>query len=105
MGERILDRMNRLYKEYQQEQHAAVTPQPAAVPPTVTVLPKASSNHENIDSTSSPDELRRARTHRLIEVGAICDQYMGTRDMAPEQVMNLLNRISKLDNVKEVINP
>lgn len=98
MGERILDRMNRLYKEYQQGQQAAVP-----IQPTVTVVPRATTSNEIIDAPASPDELRRARTHRLIQVGAICDQYMGTRDMTPDQVITLLSRISKLDNVQEII--
>ena len=103
MGERILDRMNRLYKEYQAEQHQKAAIQETMAQPTVTVVPRAPLSSENIDAPASPDELRRARTHRLIEVGAICDQYMGTRGMTPDQVITLLSRISKLDNVQEII--
>lgn len=99
MGERILDRMNRLYKEYQQEQKAV-----AVVSSAVTVLPTSSPKRESIDTTVSPDELRHARAHRLIQVGAICDQYMGTRDMTPDQVITLLSRISQLDQVQDIIN-
>ncbi|MGE4549657.1 MAG: hypothetical protein AB7C89_08935 [Intestinibacillus sp.] len=98
MGERILDRMNRLYREYQQEQSAAASAQPV-----IKVSPKAPISRESIDAPASPDELRRARTHRLIQVGAICDQYMGTRDLTPDQVITLLSRISKLDSVREMI--
>ena len=103
MGERILDRMNRLYKEYQQEKQTAAAIQAAVAQPTVTVVPKASIGSESIDAAAGPDELRRARAHRLIQVGAICDQYMGTRDMTPDQVITLLSRISKLDDVKSLI--
>lgn len=103
MGERILDRMNRLYKEHQAEQHQKAAIQETIIQPTVTVVPKVPISRENIDAPASPDELRRARTHRLIEVGAICDQYMGTRGMTPDQVITLLSRISKLDNVQEII--
>ncbi len=103
MGERILDRMNRLYKEYQAEQHQKSAIQETMIQPTVTVVHKVPISSENIDALASPDELRRARTHRLIEVGAICDQYMGTRGMTPDQVITLLSRISELDNVQEII--
>ncbi|MFV0497580.1 MAG: hypothetical protein ACK5L0_05355 [Candidatus Fimivivens sp.] len=103
MGERILDKMNRLYKEYQQEQQSTVETQSTGAVPGVTVLPKTSNERENIDTVPNPDELRRARAHRLIQVGAICDQYMGTRDMTPDQVITLLSRISKLDIVQEII--
>ena len=85
MGERILDRMNRLYKEYQTEQHQKAAIQETMAQPTVTVVPRAPLSSENIDAPANPDELRRARAHRLIQVGAICDQYMGTRDMTPDQ--------------------
>ena len=105
MGERILERMNRLYKEYQAQQKNTAAPQSAVATSTVTISPKSSPSHENIDAPASSDELRRARTHRLIQVGAICDQYMGTREMTPDQVITLLSRISKLDSVKEVIDP
>lgn len=103
MGERILDRMNRLYKEYQAEKRIMVEPQSVVATSAVTILPKSPPSRENIDAPASPDELRRARTHRLIQVGAICDQYMGTRDMTPDQVITLLSRLSKLDNVQEII--
>lgn len=103
MGERILDRMNRLYKEYQAEKRIMVEPQSAVATSAVTILPKSSPNRENIESLASPDELRRARTHRLIQVGAICDQYMGTSGMTPDKVITLLSRISELDDVKSLI--
>ncbi len=103
MGERILDRMNRLYKEYQQEHQVVASIQATVTQPTAAVVPRVPISRENIDAPASPDELRRARTHRLIEVGAICDQYMGTRGMTPDQVITLLSRISKLDNVQEII--
>ncbi|WMJ83178.1 hypothetical protein RBH76_10630 [Oscillospiraceae bacterium MB24-C1] len=103
MGERILARMNRLYKEYQQGQQAPSPIQATVTQPTVTVAPGAPTSNENIDAPASPDELRRARTHRLIQVGAICDQYMGTRDMTPDQVITLLSQISKLDSVKDIL--
>lgn len=102
MGERILDRMNRLYKEYQQGQQAPTPTPTIATQPTVAVVPTAPISNENIDAPASPDELRRARTHRLIQVGAICDQYLGTRDMTPDQVITLLSQISKLESVKEI---
>ncbi len=106
MGERIKDRMNRLYKEYLEQQQAAAmptTPTAFSAAPATAVAPKASANRENIDAPASADELRRARTHRLVQVGAICDQYMGTRDLTPDQVITLLSRISKLENVQEII--
>lgn len=102
MGERIKDRMNRLYREYQQQRAAAISA-PTVSAPVVTLTPRAPVSRENIDAPASPDELRRARTHRLIQVGAICDQYMGTRDLTPDQVITLLSRISKLDSVQEII--
>lgn len=102
MGERIKDRMNRLYREYLAQQRAAASP-PAATATTVTLTPRLPINRESINAPASPDELRRARTHRLIQVGAICDQYMGTRNLTPDQVITLLSRISKLENVQEII--
>ena len=103
MGERILDRMNRLYKEYQAEQHQKAAIQGTMIQPSATVVPRVPISSETIDAPASPDELRRARTHRLIQVGAICDQYIGTCDMTPDQVITLLSRISKLDSVQEII--
>ncbi|HWP50130.1 MAG TPA: hypothetical protein VN626_00400 [Clostridia bacterium] len=103
MGERILDRMNRLYKEYQREQQAAAMMPATVTRPTVAVVPRAPTSNEIIDAPASPDELRRARTHRLVQMGAICDQYMGTRDMTPDEVITLLSRINKLENVQEII--
>ena len=102
MGERIKDRMNRLYREYQQ-QRTAGAPASMVDAPVVTLTTRAPISRENIDTPASSDELRRARTHRLIQVGAICDQYMGTRDMTPDQVITLLSRISKLEGVQEII--
>ena len=105
MGERIKDRMNRLYQAYQRELQETAAPTATtstAVSDSVTAS-RAPVSREDIDASASPDELRRARTHRLIQVGAICDQYLGTRGMTPEQVMSLLSQISTLDKVKEVI--
>jgi hypothetical protein len=105
VGERIKDRMYRLYREYQEEQQAQAAPASTASASEAEGDngPRATGFRENIDSPASPDELRRARTHRLIQVGAICDQYMGTRDLTPDQVITLLSRISKLENVQEII--
>ncbi|WMJ83838.1 hypothetical protein RBH76_14065 [Oscillospiraceae bacterium MB24-C1] len=96
--------MNRLYKEHHAEQHQKAAIQDTMIQPTVSVVHRAPTSSENIDAPASPDELRRARAHRLIQVGAIYDQYMGTRDMTPDQVITLMSRISKLDNVQEIIN-
>lgn len=101
MGERIKDRMNRLYREYQQK--AVATSAPTENASTTALTPVTPISRENIDAPASPDELRRARTHRLIQVGAICDQYMGTRDLTPDEVITLLSRISKLESVQEII--
>ena len=60
-------------------------------------------SREDIDASASPDELRRARTHRLIQVGAICDQYLGTRGMTPDEVMIRLSHISKMESVQAII--
>jgi hypothetical protein len=53
MGERILDRMNRLYKEYQAEQHQKAAIQDTMTQPTVTVVPKVSISSETIDTPAS----------------------------------------------------
>ena len=105
MGERIKDRMNRLYAEYQQERQAATSP-PSTAPASESEgapAPRTQVSRENIDAPASPDELRKARTRRLIQTGALCDQYLGTCEMTPEQVMALLGRISKLEGVKEIL--
>lgn len=105
MGERIKDKMHRLYREYQREPQETAAPTAttsASASDSVTVS-RAPVSRENIDASASPDELRRARTHRLIQVGAICDQYLGTRGMTPEQVITYLSHISMLESVQEII--
>ncbi|MEA5135821.1 MAG: hypothetical protein VB035_06740 [Candidatus Fimivivens sp.] len=49
MGERIINRINRLYKEYQAEQHHKSAIQENMTQPTVTVVPKVSISSENIN--------------------------------------------------------
>ena len=57
----------------------------------------------NIDAVASSEELRKARAHRLIGAGAICERYLGAREMTAEQVSVLLGHISKLEGVKELL--
>ena len=95
MGERIADRMKRLASE---SKASSSTPADAAAPKqNIEPQPEAK------PIISGSDAERRARTHRLIEVGAICDQYLGTKGMSPQEVMELLARISRVDEVKSLI--
>lgn len=91
MGERISERMKRLAAE--NSKSAAATA--AVMSPT--------QNDEAQIIASGNDAERRARTRRLIQVGAICDQYLGTKNMQPQEVMELLAEISRLDEVQGVI--
>lgn len=95
MGERIADRMKRLVAESK-----ASSPAPAAA---VDPKQNTKSHPEAKPIVSGSDAERRARTHRLIEVGAICDQYLGTKGMSPQEVMELLARISMIEEVKSVM--
>lgn len=95
MGERIADRMKRLAAESKVSSSASA----AAADPKQNTDPPS----EAKPIVSGNDAERRARTHRLIEVGAICDQYLGTKDMSPQEVMELLARISRVDEVKLLI--
>lgn len=91
MGERIAERMKRLAAESSRSAAA-----PAAVMP-----PKQ--NDEARIATSENDAERRARTHRLVQIGAICDRYLGTKGLPPGEVLELLAEISRLDEVQRVI--
>ena len=95
MGERIADRMKRLAAESKVSSSA----------PTAADASKRNieSQSEVKPTVSESDAERRARTHRLIEVGAICDQYLGTKGMSPQEVMELLAKISSVEEVKSII--
>ena len=95
MGERIADRMKRLTAESKEFSLAPA----AATAPKQNIEPQPEAN----PIVSGSDAEHRARTHRLIEVGAICDQYLGTEGMSPQEIMDLLAMISKIEEVKSVI--
>ena len=95
MGERIADRMKRLAAESKASSPASA----ASADPkqNIELQPEAK------PIASGSDAERRARTHRLIEVGAICDQYLGTKGMSPQEVIELLARISRVEEVRTLI--
>lgn len=95
MGERIADRMKRLATE--SKVSLPVPDATAATKQNIEPQPEAK------PIVSGSDAERRARTHRLIEVGAICDQYLGTKGMSPQEVMELLAKISSVEEVKSII--
>lgn len=95
MSERIADRMKRLAAE--NKVSSSVTA--AAAAPKQNIEPQL----EAKPIVSGSDAERRARAHRLIEVGAICDQYLGTKGMSPQEVMELLARISSMEEVRSII--
>lgn len=49
------------------------------------------------------EEARKTRTRRLIQVGAITDQYLETSGLAPEAVAELLCKLSQLPEVRNII--
>ena len=51
----------------------------------------------------SSENLRMARTHRLIQVGAIADQYLETVGYSPQDVELLLQELVQLPEVKYII--
>ena len=49
-----------------------------------------------VENIATGEDARKARTRRLIQIGAITDQYLGTSGLAPESVAELLCKLSKL---------
>lgn len=107
MGEGIVQKMKRLAAQHQAELNAATAATAAATAqnnaPIKDIADKAAlieaedipEKQDASEVQSTPEARRRARTHRLVQIGAICDQYLGTRDMHPQQVQKLLNEIAQ----------
>ncbi|MEG1875887.1 MAG: hypothetical protein RR185_10020, partial [Angelakisella sp.] len=54
-----------------------------------------------VQLTRAALEVRKARTRRLIQVGAVTDQYLGTNSLSPEEVGLLLQALVQMPEVKE----
>ena len=54
-------------------------------------------------NVATGEDARKARTRRLIQVGAITDQYLGTSGLAPEVVAELLCMLSQLPEVRNMV--
>lgn len=54
-------------------------------------------------ATESSEDLRKARTRRLIQLGALTDQYLGTASLEPEDAAELLNQLAQLPEVKGIL--
>ena len=52
---------------------------------------------------ASGEDARKARTRRLIQVGAITDQYLETSGLSPEAVAELFCKLSQLQEVRNMI--
>lgn len=66
----------------------------------------ANASAANTPTGSSPgsnDTARKIRTHRLIQLGAIADQYLDTVGLPPEAVEDLLRELVELPQVREII--
>ena len=55
------------------------------------------------DPSSDKDTINRARTHRLIQVGAVADQYLGTAGADLAEVEALLRQLVQLPEVVTAI--
>lgn len=103
MGERIKERMARLMLEYELEQDKARPKSESGCAESGSAIRKPETAGQENPGAAAADERRRARTHRLVQIGAITDQYLGTRDMTPEQVMMLMTEITRQPELKEVV--
>ena len=56
-----------------------------------------------VENIATGEDARKARTRRLIQVGAITDQYLETSGLAPEDVAELLCKLSQLPEVRNMI--
>ena len=56
-----------------------------------------------VQNIATGEDARKARTRRLIQVGAITDQYLETSGLAPEDVAELLCKLSQLPEVRNMI--
>jgi hypothetical protein len=54
-------------------------------------------------STGAETTARKARTRRLIRIGALSDKYLETQGKTPEQIEDILARIVRADAVKAII--
>jgi chromosome segregation ATPase len=56
----------------------------------------------SIENRKSASE-RKARTHRLIQIGALTDKYLNTGELTPERFEVLLAAIVKIKAVKKLL--
>lgn len=64
---------------------------------------KAEPKQSTAQNVAPGEDARKVRTRRLIQVGAITDQYLETSGLAPEAVAELLCKLSQLPEVKNMI--
>lgn len=55
------------------------------------------------NTSSSSEAERKARTRRLIQIGAIADQYLNTIGLEPEAAEKLMRELVELPQVKAII--
>lgn len=55
------------------------------------------------DTSGDNDAARKIRTHRLIQLGAIADQYLDTVGLPPEAAEDLLRELVELPQAREII--
>lgn len=65
-------------------------------------VPAEASKAQTSASSSSNDE-RKARTHRLIQVGAITDQYLETAGRSPEDIEILMQDLIQCPEVQQLL--
>lgn len=53
--------------------------------------------------TAQPEEKRKTRTRRLIQLGAIADQYLETGSLTPEETAELLQGLVQLPGVRDFL--
>lgn len=66
----------------------------------------ANASAANTPTGSSPDSndtVRKIRTHRLVQLGAIADQYLDTVGLPPEAVEELLRELVELPQAGDII--
>lgn len=49
------------------------------------------------------EDARKARTRRLIQLGALTDQYLETGNLEPEAAAQLLHRLAQLPEVQKAL--
>jgi predicted RNase H-like nuclease (RuvC/YqgF family) len=52
---------------------------------------------------SSSAAARKARTRRLIQLGALAEKYLGAQGITPEEFEPLLMKIARIEDVKKIL--